>query len=110
MFSLYTLKQLTGVCYRHVSAALKVLMKGVQSNEAAADEEELEELVRAFCLPYFTIRTYLSRSYQLIKAKEEQDKIWAEKAKSGKGVKAKVIYTSAVRFPFLLILVSIGQR
>jgi hypothetical protein len=34
-----------------VSAALKVLMKGVQANEAAADEEELEELVRgAFCL------------------------------------------------------------
>lgn len=57
--------------FRHVTKALKVLMKNVQPTEdIEVDENELEDM--------------------LVKAKEQQDKEYLESAKAAKASKAKV--------------------
>jgi hypothetical protein len=57
--------------FRHVTKALKVLMKNVQPTEdIEVDENELEDM--------------------LVKAKEQQDKEYLESAKAAKSSKAKV--------------------
>jgi double-strand break repair protein MRE11 len=65
---------------RHVSKALKALVKGVQANEEV-DEEELEDMV--WCLIVQNLECLIV-FLQLVKAKEQQEKEYMEKAKADK--------------------------
>jgi double-strand break repair protein MRE11 len=72
--------------YSHVTKALKALMKDVQADEDV-DEDELEDMVQCLLSPY---PSDLIHGLQLVKAKEQQEKEYLEKAKESRAAKTKV--------------------
>lgn len=78
----------------HVTRALKLLMKNVQTNEDLdVSENELENLVRFYISYRISHPSNVLLFDQLVKAKEQQEKEYVENIKTKKSAKAKVCHS-----------------